>query len=196
VRPVVSSHRAIDPSKETRDHLILEEQGLITVTGGKLTTFRSSAIMTLKRVAAHVLSLGALRGDLPVFAAPSADARAALSDLPAPTQARWLAAYGDDAAALRAMARPEELMAIAANGSTLAELRWAFRAEQVVHLDDALLRRTRLGLLLPRGAEELMSCTKDIARQEAGWNDARWEEEATRYRAVIARCYSVPRASS
>ena len=128
VRPVVSSHRAVDPSKETREHLILEEDGLVTVTGGKLTTFRSSAIETLKHVAARVPSLGALRGDLPVFAAPSADARAAVHDLPAPMQARWLAAYGDDAAALRAMARPEELMAIAANGSTLAELRWAFRA--------------------------------------------------------------------
>jgi glycerol-3-phosphate dehydrogenase len=71
-------------------------------------------------------------------------------------------------------------------------LRWAFRAEHVEHLDDALLRRTRLGLLLPHGAEELMSRAREIAQQEAGWNDARWECEATRYRALIARCYSAP----
>ena len=44
VRPVIASGSNVDPSKETRDSLILEENGLITVTGGKLTTFRSTAL--------------------------------------------------------------------------------------------------------------------------------------------------------
>ena len=39
VRPVIDSGKA-DPSKEARDHAVWLEQGLLTVTGGKLTTFR------------------------------------------------------------------------------------------------------------------------------------------------------------
>ena len=38
VRPVIASGEA-DPSKESRDHVVWEENGLVTVTGGKLTTF-------------------------------------------------------------------------------------------------------------------------------------------------------------
>ena len=47
VRPVIGSGANVDPSKEKRDSLILNEQGLITVTGGKLTTFRTTAIAAL-----------------------------------------------------------------------------------------------------------------------------------------------------
>ena len=59
VRPVIASGADVDPSKETRDHLILDEDGLITVTGGKLTTFRSSAVAALKQAAARVPELKA-----------------------------------------------------------------------------------------------------------------------------------------
>ena len=54
VRPVIASGANVDPSKETRDSLILEEDGLVTVTGGKLTTFRSTALALLRQ-AAHRL---------------------------------------------------------------------------------------------------------------------------------------------
>jgi len=50
-RPVVASGSNVDPSKEKRDSLILNENGLITVTGGKLTTFRSTAIAALGKAA-------------------------------------------------------------------------------------------------------------------------------------------------
>jgi glycerol-3-phosphate dehydrogenase len=43
VRPVIDSGKA-DPSKETRDHALWLENGLLTVTGGKLTTFRVIAL--------------------------------------------------------------------------------------------------------------------------------------------------------
>jgi glycerol-3-phosphate dehydrogenase len=40
-----------DPSKEGRDHALWLEHGLLTVTGGKLTTFRVIALDALRRVA-------------------------------------------------------------------------------------------------------------------------------------------------
>jgi len=69
---------------------------------------------------------------------------------------------------------------------------WAFRAEDVLHLEDAMLRRTRLGLLIRNGAGETLERVGAIACAETGWNDARWRSETERYRALIARCYSLP----
>ncbi len=54
VRPVIGTGKA-DPSQESRDHVVWNEDGLLTVTGGKLTTFR--------RIAHDVLQ--ASRGRLP-----------------------------------------------------------------------------------------------------------------------------------
>jgi glycerol-3-phosphate dehydrogenase len=49
VRPVIGTGK-LNPSEESRDHVIWEENGLITVTGGKLTTFRLIALDMLKAV--------------------------------------------------------------------------------------------------------------------------------------------------
>jgi glycerol-3-phosphate dehydrogenase len=62
----------------------------------------------------------------------------------------------------------------------------------VQHLDDLLLRRTRLGVLLPNGAEALLERVREICSQELGWNHQRWEEEVTAYRKLIATSYSLP----
>ena len=47
VRGVINTG-ARDPSKESREHALWEENGLLTVTGGKLTTFRVMALETLR----------------------------------------------------------------------------------------------------------------------------------------------------
>ena len=62
-----------------------------------------------------------------------------------------------------------------------AELRQAACCEAVVHLDDLLLRRLRLGLLLPDGAISLLAGIQPIVQQTLGWNEARWQQEATAY---------------
>ena len=56
VRPVISSGKA-DPSKESRDHIIWKEDGFITVTGGKLTTFRLIAEDVLNEVRCEIVDL-------------------------------------------------------------------------------------------------------------------------------------------
>ena len=78
VRAVIASGANVDPSKEKRDSLILNENGLITVTGGKLTTFRSTAIAALKMAAEVVPGLKAPNAELrPVCAARRIDGRRA-----------------------------------------------------------------------------------------------------------------------
>ena len=61
-----------------------------------------------------------------------------------------------------------------------------------MHLDDLLLRRTRLGLLLPHGAAALLEDVRDICRQELGWDDARWAQERSRYLELWRLNHQVP----
>jgi glycerol-3-phosphate dehydrogenase len=81
---------------------------------------------------------------------------------------------------------------IAGSTALWAELRWAARAEGVVHLDDLLLRRVRLGLLLPQGGISCLDRIRAIAQPELGWDDYRWEQEAAQYRQLWQKCYRLP----
>jgi len=196
VRPVIDSGRGLDPSKEARDHLIVNEHGLITVTGGKLTTFRSSAIAALHLAAQRVPELqDRLRADAQVLAPTRIATQLGLQSLSARLRERWMARFGDAALEVQDAAQAGELDTIAHTGVAWAELRWACRAEAVVHLDDLLLRRTRLGLLIRDGAAALLPRVKRIVQQELAWSDSRWDEEQSRYRALIANCYGQPRTS-
>ena len=74
----------------------------------------------------------------------------------------------------------------------LAECRWAARHEAVVHLDDLLLRRTRLGSLLENGGEALFPALQGICATELNWDDDRWQAEAVRYREIWRKHYYLP----
>ena len=47
IRPVLS-RKHLAPSKESREHVVWIDKGLVTITGGKLTTFRKLAADALK----------------------------------------------------------------------------------------------------------------------------------------------------
>ncbi len=53
IRPVISSGKT-DPSHESRDAALWDDDGLLTVTGGKLTTFRESAAMALDAIRTRI----------------------------------------------------------------------------------------------------------------------------------------------
>ncbi|WNG35382.1 FAD-dependent oxidoreductase [Archangium violaceum] len=188
VRPVISSG-ASDPSKESREHLVLEEEGLVTVTGGKLTTCRAIAHDALRALRRRIPELASLEPEGPFLGTPPS-----LDDAPLSPEARLRlrGRYGADAPALVAMARPGELDSVPGTSTLWAELRWAARNESVVHLDDLLLRRVRLGLLLPRGGEAHLSAIRTLCQQELGWDDTRWESEARAYLTLWRTHYALP----
>ena len=126
----------------------------------------------------------------PVFAATPAQGRK--TGLPPRLAARLSGRYGTRAEELLALARPGELHTVATTDICWAELRWAARNEQVVHLQDLLLRRTRLGLLVPHGGAELLPRIGMLACAELGWNEQRWQNECEQYLALIASHYSLP----
>jgi glycerol-3-phosphate dehydrogenase len=189
VRPVISSG-ASDPSKESREHLVLEEEGLLTVTGGKLTTCRAIAHDALRALRGRLPELAALKSDGPFLDTPPSLDEASLTPQ---ARLRLRGRYGAAVSALVASAQPGELGPVSRTSTLWAELRWAARGESVVHLEDLLLRRVRLGLLLPDGGESLLPALRALCQQELGWDDTRWESETRAYLALWRTHYAVPR---
>lgn len=191
VRPVVSAGDGSDPSKESRSHSVWDNQGLITVTGGKLTTFRLIALDALKRAAPY-LGTTVKDGRESVFSAPNPGV--APQGMAAEVFARLVSRFGIHTKAFLAEMPSNELTPVADTQVLLAELRWACRHEQVVHLDDLLLRRVRLGLLLPQGGIDAVPSLDAILREELGWSPEQIAEERERYRQIWHRYYYLPAA--
>ncbi len=196
VRPVIDTGKA-DPSKEGRDHAVWMEQGLLTITGGKLTTFRLIALDALK----HLAHLWPDLADPPQAGATVLERSAALPAhraLHTQHRQRLQGRYGVLAAEVVAAAIDDsELDTIPGTHTLWVELRWAARHEAVVHMQDLLLRRTRLGLLLHGGGVEHLPRMRAICQPALGWTDARWESEQAAYLALWQQHYSpTPTADS
>lgn len=188
VRPVVGSGKD-DPSKESRDYVLWGEDGLLTVTGGKLTTFRAVALSALKAIARDLPDDYNFNADTPVLNPVETPPQGVHNEK---VRRRLVGRYGERAADVVAAAGADEMSAIPGTLTLWAELRWAARAEQVVHLEDLLLRRTRLGLLLPEGGLRHIERIRAICQPEIGWDDVRWEREVAAYRDLWHSAYSLP----
>ncbi|PWI40925.1 glycerol-3-phosphate dehydrogenase/oxidase [Streptomyces sp. ICBB 8177] len=140
----------------SRKHAVLTSpEGVVTVVGGKLTTYRRMAQDAVDAaVSARGLTAGPCRTTrLPLVGAASP---ATLAGLPAPR--RLVARYGTEAPAVRALGDADpSLREPVASGSdvTRAELLWAVRHEGALDESDLLDRRTRVGLVPADRAEAL-----------------------------------------
>lgn len=203
VRPLISEGgdgKRVSPSKEKRDHSVWLDNNLVTVSGGKLTTFRLIALDVLEKCR-EVLALDksviqnqTLNGDH-VFS-NTAPTNPKFFTLPKALQQRLQGFYGRQLDTLLELAHEEDLAYVTDSNTIWAEIRFAARHEQVMHLDDLLLRRTRLGLILPHGAmTPLISARlKQICCEELGWNEQKWQQEAQRYQNLWQRYYHLPAA--
>ncbi|MCX4745608.1 glycerol-3-phosphate dehydrogenase/oxidase [Kitasatospora sp. NBC_01287] len=149
----------------SRKHAVLTgPDGLVTVVGGKLTTYRRMAEDALDAALARAaLTARPCRTrTLPlVGAAP----RARLADLPAPL--RLVRRYGTEAPAVLAEAGADPaLLAPIAPGTetTMAELLFAVRHEGALDADDLLDRRTRIGLAPAHRAAARSAAERALAR--------------------------------
>lgn len=203
VRPLISEGgdgKRVSPSKEKRDHSVWLDNNLVTVSGGKLTTFRLIALDVLK-TCQKVLALdGAAIQDHgsssdQVFSNPT-PTNPKFNALPAPLQARLKGFYGLQLDTLLELAHNDDFAYVTDSNTIWAEIRFAAHYEQVIHLDDLLLRRTRLGLILPHGAmTPLISARlKQICQQELGWDEQKWQQEVQRYQDLWQRYYHLPAA--
>lgn len=190
VRPVVTDGTGKAPSKENREHELRVNQGLISVAGGKLTTFRVIAREALiQGLGEHAREV--LRAESePVFKPTSALTRPMA--VGHQTWRRLQGFYGPELERLIACGPMEPVTPGKANDWLWAELCWACQKEDVMHLDDLLLRRTRLGLVLPEGARALLPEIRERCQSLLGWDDQLWEQEEARYLGIYQDAYSLP----
>jgi glycerol-3-phosphate dehydrogenase len=171
IRPIVAGGKA-DPSAESRESAIWSSPGWVGITGGKLTTFRTTAQQVLKRVAQQT----------PLMAQ-------SVSSAGLPPSGRLAARYGDGFEASAASV-PDDA-SIPGTPYRWSELRWAAAQEAVVHLEDLMMRRLRLSLLLKDGGESLLPQIEPICRAALGWDAARWTAEADAYLRVRAQLHAI-----
>ncbi|MFH0999112.1 MAG: glycerol-3-phosphate dehydrogenase/oxidase [Pseudomonadota bacterium] len=187
VRPVVSEGK-VAADKESRDHVIWKQNGLVTVTGGKLTTFRALAHDTLRSVLEYLPGKHLRDSHEAIFdavdpgLAPPALSRERFRVL-------W-GRYGKETKSLLEKASPEDLERIPGTRTLWAELPHAAFNEKIRHLDDLLLRRVRLGLLLHEGGKASMDRIKALCAPVMNWDDQKWEKEIADYDNLWKACYS------
>jgi len=189
IRPILSrGDRA--PSAESREHFIWTENGLVSVTGGKLTTFRKLAWDALMSARPYLPEFETGRRP-PVFEripVPHAvDGR-----LTATTLGRLYGRYGMAARQLTETVAPDDLERIPGTRSVWAELPHVAAHEYVRHLEDVLLRRVRLGLLMDKGGLADIDRIQNLLASVLDWDATRWRYEIERYRELWQRCYAPP----
>ncbi|MGW2646212.1 glycerol-3-phosphate dehydrogenase/oxidase [Streptomyces sp. NPDC001393] len=151
----------------SRRHAVLTSpDGVTTIVGGKLTTYR--------RMAQDAVDAATAARGLP--AAPSPTAALPLVGAAAPARLRALSApqrlvrrYGTEAEAVHALAATDPALAapvLPGHPVTRAELLWAVRHEGALDESDLLDRRTRIGLV-PEDRAEVLSVAREVLAEAA-----------------------------
>jgi glycerol-3-phosphate dehydrogenase len=186
VRPLIST---TDPKKSVdisrRAEIYETSSGLVTITGGKLTTWRRMAKLAVDRIVEREGREAPCRTeDIPIGQPANPDDLPALPGVEADTRAHLAARYGHAAhdVVRLAGAAPQLTRRLSPDLPDIAaEPAFAAGHEQARSLADALLRRTRLGLLDARrlaapGSEGARLAARAMGG-ELGWDEARVERE-------------------
>ena len=180
LRPLVRARGAGTTKSLSRDHtLVVSSAGLVTITGGKWTTYRKMAEDTVNK-AGQV-------GGLP--ARPCVTAMLKLHGWTAEPAAEPFAVYGADSNALKALLAEQPGWDQPLHPRLpyrVGEVAWAARFELARSVEDVLSRRTRALLLDARASQEAASRVAALLAGELGF-DAAWQAEQVRaYHALSA----------
>lgn len=203
LRPLLASeaHLPMDSETLSRRHAVVAgPQGLLTITGGKLTTYRAMAEEVVDQVATVLggaaagsrghsdrISLG-LRGRVDEAGARTAGVLQALGldpSLAGPLVER----HGDEAVEVA------ELAATTSDGADplvpglpylRAEARWAVDQEMALSVDDVLDRRTRASIRDPAGGGQAADVVAAVLADALGWAPGEAAASVAAYRDRIA----------
>jgi glycerol-3-phosphate dehydrogenase len=189
VRPLISTgdpKKSVDISRKAE--LYETSSGMITITGGKLTTWRRMAKMTVDRLVEREARDAPCRTrEIPLGQAIAVEELTPVEGVPEQSYAALASRYGHAAHDVLALAAERGELAqpiVAGLPDLLAEVALAARREQARSIGDVLLRRTRLGLLAAReltapdqaGASPVQRVAHVLAG-ELGWDAVRVQEE-------------------
>jgi len=202
VRPLVRPPRAMDPGAVSREHVIVEAPGMISILGGKLTTYRRMAAQAVDRAAEALQALDgrplprpAATAREPLPGGETADLDLIVAEVErdgvAPVTARRLVRrYGSEAPAVARLAAstPGLGVPVATGGTAIrAELVYAVQREMALTLSDLLIRRTHVFYETPgHGLAEAQELAALVA-PDLGWDAARCAAEADAYRTEVER---------
>jgi glycerol-3-phosphate dehydrogenase len=187
LRPLVKSGEG-KTSALARDHVIhVDDSGLLTITGGKWTTYRHMA----EDCVDHAITLGRLRDE------PCATKNLRIHGYSDPAEvsepdADPLWVYGADAEEIRRLAQDPEL-AVQLHPALpyiAAEVVWAARTEMARSVEDVLARRTRALFLNARAAVAMAEPVARLLAAELG-RDSAWASSQVAEFTVLARQYMV-----
>ncbi|MFN7560657.1 MAG: glycerol-3-phosphate dehydrogenase/oxidase [Prosthecobacter sp.] len=181
LRPLVASKEAGSTASLSRDHTILvSDSGLITITGGKWTTYR--------RMAEDVIDHAELIGGIGARRCITQDLRIhgseAILDATDP-----LAVYGSDAAAIRDLMKKEpewEGKVHPKLDLTCAEVIFHARHEMARTIGDVLARRSRSLLFDAQASMSAALRVGHLLASELGWDEAKTSQEIERFQKLAA----------
>jgi glycerol-3-phosphate dehydrogenase len=179
LRPLVDPGHCKSTSAISRDlYLVVSESGLVTITGGKWTTYRKMAEATINQalMVAGLPDRECVTRHLRIHAwLKNVDKRDPLH------------VYGSDAVYLKKMMRADPELAKPLHPDlpyTRAEVVWAVREEMARTVEDTLSRRTRALLLDARASIEMATETARIMAAELGRDDAWIDRQVATYTAL------------
>ncbi len=185
IRPLVRSNESGNTAALSRDHTIrIENSGMITICGGKWTTYR--------HMAEDCVDQAATLARLPEK--PCVTAHLNIHGFhPSPDRFGALSVYGSDAQAIRSLMNSDPSLAQRLHPSlpyTGAEVVWAVRDEMARTVEDVLARRTRALFLDARAAIEMAPRVAALLAQELD-QDKLWQSAQVQSFGETARNYLV-----
>ncbi|MBV8573362.1 MAG: glycerol-3-phosphate dehydrogenase/oxidase [Acidobacteriaceae bacterium] len=171
IRPLVKAANASNTAALSRDHTIhIDESGLLSIAGGKWTTYRNMA----EDCVDHAATMGKL---------PERECVTRRLNIhgfhPQAQKFGELSFYGSDAPAIQDLIRSEPDLGrplAAALPYVAAEVVWAVRYEMARTVEDVLCRRTRALFLNSKAAQEAAPTVASLIARELGY-DTRWESK-------------------
>jgi glycerol-3-phosphate dehydrogenase len=183
LRPLASDPANPQSTKEIsrRHKIIVSNSGLVTITGGKWTTYRCMAEETLDR---------AIKAGL-IERRKCITKEVLLDQMIGQDKENRLRIYGSGADEIGALVRQHPEMGNKISESlpyTIAEIVWICRNEMAVNVEDILSRRTRALLLDARESEKVAPAIAEIMARELG-HDKSWIAEQSEKISILVRNY-------
>ena len=182
IRPLVRATNTASTAALARDHVIhIDRSGLVSVMGGKWTTYRHMAEDCVDQAAtlAQLPERPCVTHHLHIHGFHS-DAK----------QLGALRAYGSDAYEIRKLIESDASLGEALHPAlpyVKAEVVWAARNEMARSVEDVLARRTRALFLNARAALEMAPAVAELMGAELGWNEGMKAGQIAAFRAVGAK---------
>jgi glycerol-3-phosphate dehydrogenase len=205
VRPLISTgdpKKSVDISRKAE--LYETSSGLVTITGGKLTTWRRMAKLAVDRIVEREGREAPCRtAEIPLGMQIDPDELPDVEGVDGETRRMLAGRYGHAACDVLELAASDHRLARRISPDLpdiVAEALCAARLEQARGVADVLLRRTRLGLLDARAltapAAPGPRAVAEAMAPELGWDERRIEAELEDWRTVAAAEGLVPGASA